>query len=151
MQDNTAIDINEYEHLKKLSLRKIKVKSELSLRRLKPMIAITDDAKQIVLVNFTCDGDEIFPDYDHPVIGSIRQVAVFLKSPTPLTKDSPIELIKKADNSRKDIKTIASKNQKWINANKQPFNSLSDFEGQAWLVLYKEDYLNYSRNKEKHR
>ena len=39
-----------------------------------------------------------------------------------------------------DIKTIARKNAFWISEGKQPFNGLSDYLGDAWLVLYKEDY-----------
>lgn len=131
---------NEYDYLKKLSLRKISFKDILSSRRLEQRNVPTNDANQVVLVNFTVDEEELHPDYEHPVIGSVRQMAAFLKSSTPITKGTPVDLIKKADNCRKDIKTIANKNKKWVELSMEPFHSLSDFESQAWLVLFKEDY-----------
>ena len=115
-------------------------------RRLDSKNLLTNDSNQVVLINFIVDKDQIYPDYDHPVIGSVRQIAAFLKSPIPITVNSPMELIKKADNCRKDIRTIATKNKKWIDLCQEPFNSLSDFECQAWLVLYKEDYEKIKSN-----
>lgn len=132
--------IDSYLKTKHQSLVRIISQPDYSERRLSPNIPQVTDSTAVVLVNFIIKDRELYPDYDHPVIGSVRQMAVFLRSPKSLTKDTPDEMLRKVDNCRKDIRTIANKNAFWVNLDKLPFNGLADYEGHAWLVLFKEDF-----------
>ena len=133
-------DIADYQKYLHQSVRRIKSNSSYSERRLKPNVPHTNDANVVVLINFIVLNNDIVPDYAHSVIGSIRHLAVFLKTDSQINKEMSNELFKKIDNCRKDIRTIAKKNAFWINMGKKPFNGLADFMGNAWLVLFKEDY-----------
>ena len=134
------MEISDYLKIKHQSIVRIKSNPTYTKRRLNPDIIESMDSTVVVLINFIIKDKEIYPDYHHPVICSVRQAAVFLKTKGKINKKMSLQMMKSIDNARKDIKTIAKKNAFWINEGKPPFNGLSDFNKNAWLVLYKEDY-----------
>lgn len=139
-KDNQINDDLEYQKSFHQSLRRIKYRKDFSKRRLNPRPINSQDSTLVVLVNFIVKDDEILEDYIHPIIGSIRQAAMFLKSKAQTTQNMSMRVFNKIDNCRKDIKTIAKKNSYWIKKGKKPFNSLSDFNDNAWLIFFIDDY-----------
>ena len=130
-----------YNMSKKQSQNKLQIQNKYSERRLNTTNPITDDANTRVLINFIKDADDnIIPDYNNPVIKSTRQAAAFLLTDEPITKNMDQNLVKKIDNKRVDIRDTANKNTNWIKWGFLPFNGANDFEGQAWLILNKDDF-----------